>query len=178
MKFLNKILYIFLFLILTNCNADISSEIYKPLRFTKDPYKFDVSKIIIDTEKNSIDVHDRNSQLLLDALKIWVNDRLIANGENKILKIVIKNAKITNYPDEQYQGDLSISLEIYDEDLLFPVMESNFELSHTSYIQEDATIYERQSAVYEIIKKLISNFNQDIDNNIINYFGRFLSISN
>ncbi|MFV9879891.1 MAG: hypothetical protein AB8U25_02420 [Rickettsiales endosymbiont of Dermacentor nuttalli] len=118
----------------------------------------------------------------------WVNARIKIDGNgDKNLKVTVKEFSITKIdevldnskilaslltkPSEVYKSNLSISLEFYLPDSLFPANIMTISASCTKSLAKNALIYEREQFFEDIIKRLMTDIDIEFNKNVNIYLG-------
>lgn len=126
-----------------------------------------------------------------DAMKIWTRQRLKAAGGNKTMRVIIKDGSVKaidlSQPlswknvfsvnlDKRYEAKLDVALRIYGES---PIAEANVEITANKVIvlNDNATANERQAAYRAMIADLMRGVNAELEKNIYQYMGEYISYS-
>lgn len=183
-------------ILLSSCqNATPDFPNYPAVHFTDAPFSLDVGTIELVQEYapplTSPHLEHIAPITPSSMVRTWANDRLKAVGRNRTLKVIIQDASIIAQPlprtsglegmftkDESalYSGHLQVKLEIYENDPLFPVAEITANISNSISVAEDAPINDRQQLLYNISKKMIEELNKQIEQNISQYFNRYIIV--
>ncbi len=166
---------------------------YPAVHFTSTPpYRLDVARVEIAQHYTpplaSPNVDHLSPVTPSSMIRTWADDRFKATGNRHVLKVVIKDASITEKSlprtegvqgmfttDEStlYQGHMQVKLEIYGDDPLFPAAEISANVNNSRSISENASVNDRQQALYAISKAMIQNLNAQVERSLPQYFGLY-----
>jgi len=160
------------------------------LNFTHlQPIAFYVSNIdIVDEYKSPM--HEPNVEHLVpispvEAMHIWVKDRIRSVGADKTLQIIIKDASIISSPVKTPGGDtddrirrydarLDVEMRIYGTDAM---SEASIDVISTqsNTIPESASVAERKAVYKQMMFDLMDSMNAELEKQIFKYFTRYIS---
>jgi len=114
------------------------------------------------------------------AIKTWVRDRLVAAGSTGSAQVVIlegsaietKLAKktgvtglFTNDQSERYTTQANVRIDIFDQNgnkIAYSAAQTNRNVS----LAEDVSLLEREKAWFELVEKMMADFNTAMESNI------------
>lgn len=189
---------LFLLPLLPACQpqGSLAPSHYPPIHFTdRLPYQLDVEHIYVVEEYQSPMGKPYVEHLFpirpATAVRTWVTDRFKAKrgATGHYFRVVIKKASviardlprtqglqglIIQDQAHQYEALLEASLEIYGKDPLFPESEMKVEVTRTHSVSEDASLNEKNALYYDMTKKLLHDFNQEVERNFESYFRKYI----
>lgn len=167
---------------LTACELAVPQDQYPPLTY-KDlpPIKLDVASIEIETAYQSKS-EPPNVELLFpvrpdQAAANWGRDRLVAAGQSRRLRYIVREASATEEAletqtgvsgafttdqAERYKANLGLEIEILSDQGQI-VGTVAVRSSRTITMPEDASIREREQVWYSLTKKLMADANGQLE---------------
>jgi hypothetical protein len=121
------------------------------------------------------------------ALRAWARDRLVARGSSGTARFIIKRADATRTQlqtdhgiagifkkelSDRYEGHIVAQLSVVDGGSTRRAFaEGNAD--HAATVREDATVAERRKLMYELVERLMTDFNSEMERNIGTYLRDF-----
>ncbi len=191
---MKKLFALFTLLCISACASGTTQPTpLPPLTFSKyAPLNVNVAKIEVMEEYRS-PMRTPNVEHLMpyspaDAVQVWVKDRLRASGPDKLLQVIIKDAKVietelpkksgisgffTNDQDKRYDARVEVELRVYGEAAL---SEANTEtvVTRTITIPENASVEQRKNAFARMILDLMEVMNANLEKNMFAYMGNYI----
>lgn len=172
----------------TSCAS--SSVNYPEIRFASQKYHLDVSTSLFKLDSVSSELDEIAPYRLSEVVKNWASYKFINAGQDKVLKIVVKKAMISeslsnkerNFAEslvvgkaKEYKAELEVSLEIFDDkDKLFPIAQLVSSANAYQTVPESTSYEERVEVVYNLIDKVVSDLDRQVDQNINYYFSKHI----
>lgn len=167
---------------------------YPPLRYANFPtFRFDVAKIEIIQEYQSPFLAPNVEHFFpippAEAIKTWVKDRMVAEGQTGVLQIIIRDASVHEVPlpamagiqgmittqqSERYDGSIEMIMFMYRGDRSIPDAELRIKSKRSRTIAEGAEREIREDLFYRMTVDLMSDINREARNNIPVYFANFI----
>lgn len=124
-----------------------------------------------------------------EGVKIWVNDRLKADGGEYRMEVVIKDASVveeqlpktqglkgtfTVDQSQRYNAKLNVEVKVYGTRKLLPEANAEVTVTKSRTIAENASLEERERLFNQMTNELLTMLNTELEKNIRNYFGAYL----
>jgi hypothetical protein len=121
------------------------------------------------------------------ALRAWARDRLVARGSGGTARFVIKRADAIRSPlqtdkgvtglfkkelSDRYEGHIEAELSVVNAQGTRRAFVEG-KADHAATVREDATLAERRRLMYELVERLMADFNTEIERNINTYMRDF-----
>ncbi len=123
------------------------------------------------------------------AVKKWVSQRLTAVGSSGVLEIAIDDASIREVPlpktggikgvftddqDARYDGNLRVSLRLYDGVQVGSVASGDVSVMRSRSINEKATVNERERLYENLTKEMMTGFESETNARLRQYFSAYI----
>jgi hypothetical protein len=114
------------------------------------------------------------------ALRAWARDRLAARGSGGTARFIIKRADAIRSSlqtdrgvtglfkkelSDRYEGHIEAELSVTNSDGTRRAFVEG-RADHAATVREDATLAERRRLMYELVERLMTDFNTEIERNI------------
>lgn len=125
-----------------------------------------------------------------ETVKRWSDTHLVAGGGTGYAEVVVKDAHIlrknlpkqktgiegyfTNEQTEEYDGQLEVTLKIYDGTRILPVATVDAMSRSMRTLGEDASLEDHKNTYHDISTELIKSLEPELDKNISDNFGKYL----
>ncbi len=123
------------------------------------------------------------------AARRWVTDRLVAAGTTRVARVVLVDAPateqvlttdsgisglLTNQQAKRYDVGIAMRLEIVDAATRFVAGYATARASQSTTIPEDATLDERDAALFRLVETMMAEFDEGFELTIRRHLGEFL----
>ena len=176
--------------VLGSCSY-VESDTPPPLSFTKyQPIILDVGSIeFVDEYKSPMQdpyVEHRLPYSPAEAMHIWVKDRIRANGNEKTLQVIIKDARVvvSTLPNssgflsmmgigdnKRYDLSLVVEMRIYGRDSAMSLASLQVSTTRNITINERTSAHEREVMFRNMVADSMEVMNAELEKNIFTYFG-------
>lgn len=171
---------------------------YKPLSFTRyQPIYMAVSDIKLIEEYKS-PMKPPNVEHLIpyspaEAMEVWVKDRLRTVGGNKRVEIIIRDGSVvanelakqegfkgflTVDQDKRYDARIEIEMRVYGDTSAISEASINVNSLRSVTMAENASVSTRNVVFRKMIADLMEGLNAELEKNMYQYLGTYISYSN
>lgn len=182
-------------LVLGACETPMPGNQYPALTYDHlPPLKFQVAKIEVEdayvpsTTPPNVEVlfPVRPSEAALN----WARDRLVATGNTRRLRYVVKEASVTETPlevkgglkgavttdqSERYDARLELEVQVIDDGGQVVATASARAVRSTT-VPEDSSLFEREQTWYDLTRKLMDDMNSQLEETLRRAFFRFMDV--
>jgi hypothetical protein len=124
-----------------------------------------------------------------EAVKIWASQRLQAAGTTGVMEITIEDASVieqhlnktegvrgffTDDQSERYDAKLNVTMRLYTGDTAVANAEGDVKIIRSRSVSEKATINERERLFHDMTLGMITQFNQEAETRLRQYFQAFI----
>ncbi len=184
-------------LLLTACQSNAPLQRFAPPSFTKyTPINLEVSNIeVIDEYQPPMRAPNVDHFFATtpgEAMHIWVRDRLRAVGRERTAQVIIKDASVietslaktpgfkgafTNDQAQRYDARLEVEIRIYGTGGALSEANINAVATRSQTVAENASVAERERVFNSMMNELMDSVNAELEKNIYQYFGNYISYS-
>lgn len=181
------------FLVISACSAPGQSPA-ESLSFRQyPPIKMDVARIeTVEAYKSPFaapNIEHLMPYTPADAMTIWIKDRLLASGNDKLLQITIVDASVkevdlpkprgitglfTVDQDKRYDARMEVEMKIYGNDALSEASTSVV-VTRSITLPENASVNYRKTAYEKMIQDMMKMVNDKLESNIRSYMGNYIN---
>ena len=192
MKIVTALVALFL---LSSCAPEAAPPEPAPLSFKQyQPFHINVAEAQITEEYKSLgrapNVEHQLPLNLSDAMRIWAQDRIITDGKQGILDVIIQDASVkeirlpveggvrgvfTNDQQARYDARLKVEMRIYNGVTAISAANLSVEAKRSRSIAESASPYERQKQLDELVRGVMVEINAELEKNILLYFSNYMN---
>lgn len=173
-------------LLLTACNTSIPKPM-EAIHFTQ-MKPFHLSVLTIDVEKPATFGNANVPLHPMEAMQIWVQDRIYARGDRNALRVIVHDASVTEStqkPDPStgtfvtdkdfthYEAKLDVELRLY-EDRPIAAAVTKARATHTLRVPNNVTLAERRQLQHQMVIDLIQHINAELEKNLHQYFSPYI----
>ncbi|MGE0755039.1 MAG: hypothetical protein AB7L92_07740 [Alphaproteobacteria bacterium] len=127
-----------------------------------------------------------------EAMRIWVDHRLVAVGIDNTLQVIIKNAPVTVHqmpierdwpsfftgqPDKRYDAELEVEMRIYQSGSALSLAKVNTRAKRSVVINDSVTVLERDRALRKMITELMTMMNATLEEHMFEHMANHISFS-
>lgn len=174
--------------LLASCGPPPELPTYPDIRFTSEaPMELAASQIDIVNESRPTAADSGYPVTPAHAMENWVHDRLQASGRGNPARFVFKTSAtqknlpvkggisgaFTDQASQEYDVTVDATLELLDSHGM-TIRSVHVAASRSRTVLQSATPNDRDKARYELVKAVMSAFDQQMEKQIRNNFGLYL----
>ncbi len=183
------------FALLVGCSGTTTQKTDNKISFSNSQtYKFNAASVeLIDEYKapaKSPNVEHKMPISPSAAVKIWVDNKIKASGNDGTVKVVVKEASVketklekkdgltgffTKEHDARYDAVLEASVQVFRGDSLFPKADANVKVERSRTTPEDITLSEKDIFFFNLTNDLINDLDREMSKQIGTYLSKELN---